>query len=385
MRTVKEASAEGAPMVLHVLTHKGRGYKLAEDNPSKFHQPGTPSPAAGPGARYTYSQVFAKTLMQLMEKDPKIVAISAAMLEGTALVEVKKRFPERVYDVGIAEEHAVIMAAGMAKAGWKPVVAIYSTFLQRSFDQLIHDVCLQALPVTVCADRAGLVGDDGKTHHGIFDIAYTRCLPNMVVAAPKDENELQHMLATAIGSGRPFTLRYPRGLGAGVELDASLETIPIGRGEILEPGKDICLLAYGSMVSVALAASETLRARGIDCAVANARFAKPLDSALLAEVSRMAPRVLTLEEHLLAGGFGSAVLEAFHAAGLPAEGLKAHGVPDRFVEHSPQVLQRSRLKLDAAGVVEKVLELYPELAVSAAPEGRSRRKDDEKLVETVTW
>src|SRR6266851_3269979 len=189
-KTVKEISREGMPVVLHVLTHKGRGYKLAEENPSKFHQPGTPSPAAGAGAVYTYSQVFARTLTKMMETDRRIVAISAAMLEGTALVEVKKRFPDRVFDVGIAEEHAVIMAAGMAKAGWKPFVAIYSTFLQRSFDQLIHDVCLQSLPVTICIDRAGLVGDDGKTHQGIFDIGYTRVVPNMIVSAPKDENEL---------------------------------------------------------------------------------------------------------------------------------------------------------------------------------------------------
>jgi 1-deoxy-D-xylulose-5-phosphate synthase len=386
MQRVREISAEGTPVVLHVLTHKGRGYRLAEENPSKFHQPGTPSPAAGPAAHYTYSQVFAKTLAQLMEKDEKIVAISAAMLEGTALVEVRKRFPDRVYDVGIAEEHAVIMAAGMAKAGWKPVVAIYSTFLQRSFDQLVHDVCLQALPVTICADRAGLVGDDGKTHHGIFDVAYSRCIPNMVVAAPKDENELQHLLVTAIESGRPFTLRYPRGLGIGVPLDQEPQAIPIGRGEMLREGKDLCLLAYGSMVPVALAAAEALAARGVSCAVANARFAKPLDSDLLAQAAR-APRVLALEEHLSAGGFGSAVLEAFHAAGLPVEKLRIHGIPDQFVEHSPQAIQRRNLKLDAAGVVEKILELYPELAASARPAGGEspRAGSEEKLVETVTW
>ncbi len=386
LKSVKEISGEGTPVVVHVLTHKGRGYKLAEDNPSKFHQPGTPSASAGPGARYTYSQVFAKTLLRLMEKDERIVAISAAMLEGTALIEVQKRFPHRVYDVGIAEEHAVIMAAGMAKAGWKPVVAIYSTFLQRSFDQLIHDVCLQNLPVTICADRAGLVGDDGKTHHGIFDITYTRTLPNMVVAAPKDENELQHLLFTAIESGGPFTIRYPRGLGAGVELDPSLKKIPIGRGEILREGKDLCLLAYGSMVSVALAAAGALKERGIECGVANARFAKPLDGELLARIAVMTPRILTLEEHLLTGGFGSGVLEVFHAAGLPAEKLKVHAIPDQFVEHSPQVIQRANLKLDAAGVVETVLALYPELARAAVPPGeKAATRTKEKLVETVTW
>ena len=387
IRRAKETAVEGVPVVVHVLTHKGRGYQLAEENPSKFHQPGTPSAAAGAGARYTYSQVFARTLLRVMEKDAKVVAISAAMLEGTALTEVKKRFPDRVYDVGIAEEHAVIMAAGMAKAGWKPVVAIYSTFLQRSFDQLIHDVCLQNLPVTLCADRAGLVGDDGKTHHGIFDITYTRCVPNMTVAAPKDENELQHLLFTAIESGRPFAIRYPRGLGQGVELDPDLKRIPIGKGEVLREGKDLCLLAYGSMVPVALAAAETLRERGIDCGVANARFAKPLDAELLARVSGMAPRVLTLEEHLLTGGFGSGVLEAFHAAGLPAEKLRIHAIPDQFVEHSPQAMQRANLKLDAPGIVEKALELFPELNRAAGvPGDRAKtRKPEEKLVETVTW
>lgn len=387
MRSARETAGEGTPVVVHVLTHKGRGYQLAEDDPSKFHQPGTPSAAAGPGARFTYSQVFAKTLLRLMEKDEKIVAISAAMLEGTALTEVKKRFPGRVFDVGIAEEHAVIMAAGMAKAGWKPVVAIYSTFLQRSFDQLIHDVCLQNLPVTICADRAGLVGDDGKTHHGIFDITYTRCVPNMTVAAPKDENELQHLLFTAIESGRPFAIRYPRGLGVGAELDPELKRIPIGRGELLREGKDLCLLAYGSMVPVALAAAETLQERGIDCGVANARFAKPLDAALLGRISAMAPRILTLEEHLVTGGFGSGVLEAFHAAGLPAERLKIHAIPDQFVEHSPQALQRANLKLDAPGVVAKTLEIFPDLAraARAGADPTAAGKPEEKLVETVTW
>ncbi len=207
----KDVAKDGTPVVIHALTHKGRGYDKAEENPSRFHQPGTPAPAASPGAAPTYSQVFAKTLLAMMEKDPKIVAITAAMLEGTGLGEVQKVHPGRVFDVGIAEEHAVIMAAGMAKAGLKPVVSIYSTFLQRGYDQLIHDVCLQNLPVTVCIDRAGFVGDDGKTHQGIYDIAYTRGIPNMTVAAPRDENELQHLLFTAIGSGRPFAHPLPEG------------------------------------------------------------------------------------------------------------------------------------------------------------------------------
>ncbi len=387
LKTVKDISREGTPVVLHALTHKGRGYKLAEENPCKFHQPGTPSPAAGSGAGYTYSQVFARTLIHLMEKDEKIVALSAAMLEGTALVEVKKRFPDRVYDVGIAEEHAVIMAAGMAKAGWKPVVAIYSTFLQRSFDQLIHDVSLQALPVTICIDRAGLVGDDGKTHQGIFDIAYTRCVPNMVVAAPKDENELQHLLLTAVQSGRPFSIRYPRGMGLGVELDANLTRIPIGRGEVIQEGKDVFFLAYGSMVPVAEKAARMLQERGVDCGVANVRFAKPLDLDLLRRSSETASRLLTLEEHLLAGGLGSAVLEAFHREGLNTAVLKVHAIADQFVEHSPQAVQRANLKLDPAGVVETVFELYPDLSRGHAgkPAIRSSERPAEKFAETVTW
>jgi 1-deoxy-D-xylulose-5-phosphate synthase len=382
----KEVSRDGTPVVIHALTHKGRGFTSAEDNPTRFHQPGTPSPASGPGTTYTYSQVFAKTLMALMAKDPKIVGISAAMLEGTALVEVKKAFPDRVYDVGIAEEHALIMAGGMAKAGLKPVVSIYSTFLQRSYDQLIHDVCLQNLPVTVCVDRAGFVGDDGKTHQGIYDIAYTRGIPNMTVAAPKDENELQHLLYTAIYSGRPFTIRYPRGIGLGIPLDEAPREIPIGKGEVISTGKDLNLLAYGSMVPVARKAAETLWSRGIDCGVAHARFAKPLDVELLTALLVASPRLLTLEEHLLMGGFGSGVLEAVHAAGLPADGVRVHGVADTFVEHSPQSLQRALYKVDAPGVVEKVLEFYPELgrrdgkvAVSAAGDGREAHR------ETIHW
>lgn len=383
LAAVKKISAEGTPVVLHTLTHKGRGFKQAEDNPSKFHQPGTPSAAAGGTPRYTYSQVFARTLITLMEKDARIVAISAAMLDGTALVEVKRRFPDRVFDVGIAEEHAVIMAAGMAKAGWKPVVAIYSTFLQRSFDQIIHDVALQSLPVTLCIDRAGLVGDDGKTHHGIFDISYTRVSPNLVVAAPKDENELQHILFTAVNSGRPYAVRYPRGMGVGVELDATLREVPVGRGELLAEGRDLMFLAYGSMVPVAVKAAETLRTHGISAGVANLRFAKPLDMDLLRQSRRMAPRLITLEEHLVTGGLGSAVLEAFARESWDASGLFVHAIPDMFVEHSPQAIQRANLKLDPAGVVSVALSRFPELS---RPEAlRSAESSAPHPVEDIHW
>jgi 1-deoxy-D-xylulose-5-phosphate synthase len=381
LKTCREISADGTPVVIHVLTHKGRGYELAEANPSKFHQPGTPSPALGTGARLTYSQVFAQTLIRMMSKDPKIVGISAAMLEGTALAEVKKHFPDRVFDVGIAEEHAVIMAAGMAKAGLKPVVSIYSTFLQRSFDQIIHDVCLQNLPVTICVDRAGLVGDDGKTHQGMFDVTYTRCVPNLTVAAPKDENELQHLLYTAIESGQPFAIRYPRGLGLGVELDPELKTIPIGTGELVREGKDLMLVAYGSMVPVALAAVDLLAERGVSAGVAHARFAKPLDKELLKTVARLAPHILTLEEHLVTGGFGSGVLEAYQSDGAIPD-VKLHGIPDQFVEHGPQAFQRHNFKLDAEGVAERALELFPDLV--ATPFTKKAAGKD-RFKETVNW
>jgi len=380
----REVSTDGTPVVIHALTHKGRGFQQAEQNPSKFHQPGTPTGLPGAGVRFTYSQVFAKTLIAMMEKDPKIVAISAAMLEGTGLIEVKKKFPDRIYDVGIAEEHAVIMAGGMAKAGLKPVVAIYSTFLQRSYDQLIHDVALCSLPVTVCIDRAGLVGDDGKTHQGIFDVAYTRAIPNMTVAAPKDENELQHFLYTAINSGRPYVLRYPRGMALGVELDAKLQSVPHGKGELLREGRDLTFFAYGSMVAIALQAADELAKRGISVGVANARFAKPLDMDLLARIAGSCPRILTLEEHLAAGGFGAGVLEAFHEAGLPTAGLRVHAIPDIFVDHSPQLQQRHNLKLDVEGVVEKALELYPDLGSSSSPAAAAGGKK-QKFAETVTW
>ncbi len=377
----KDVARDGTPVVIHALTHKGRGYDKAEENPSRFHQPGTPTPVAGSGTAPTASQVFAKTLVAMMDTDPKIVAITAAMLEGTALAEVRKTYPARVFDVGIAEEHAVIMAAGMAKGGLKPVVAIYSTFLQRGYDQLIHDVCLQNLPVTVCIDRAGLVGDDGKTHQGIYDIAYTRGIPNMTVAAPKDENELQHLLFTALGSGRPFAIRYPRGAGLGVPLDAAFRTLPVGRGEILSIGKDVNLLAYGSMVAVAEKAAAALKVRGINCGVSNARFAKPLDLDLVRTLLAASPLLVTLEEHLLMGGFGSAVLEAVHAAGLPSAGVFAHAIPDQFVEHGPQAFQRQLFRLDADGVAARVLELFPGLGRGAGTTPAPPRT----VPETVHW
>ena len=379
-RVARDAARE-VPVVVHVLTHKGHGYPQAEENPQKFHQPGTPAATADASPRYTYSQVFAKTLIELMKNDEKIVALTAAMLEGTALIEVRKHFPDRVYDVGIAEEHAVIMAAGMAKAGLRPVVSIYSTFLQRSFDQLIHDVALQSFPVTICIDRAGLVGDDGKTHQGVFDITYTRVVPNMIVSAPKDENELQHMLFTAIYSGKPFAVRYPRGFGIGVALDRELQTLPIGKSEVLRRGKDVNLFAYGSMVPPAMEAAAALGQRGVDCGVINARFAKPLDIELIEQTLHLSPRLVTLEEHLVSGGLGSAVLELAEHRRFDAAAIRVHAIPDQFIEHGPQAYQRAKFHLDAAGIVETVLEFYQEFE---RPASRVRPRAVAQK-ETVTW
>jgi 1-deoxy-D-xylulose-5-phosphate synthase len=380
--TLRNAKHAESPILIHVLTHKGRGYQPAEENPPKFHQPGTPSAAINGSGTLTYSQVFAKTMIELMSRDERVVAISAAMLEGTALNEVKRRFPARVYDVGIAEEHAVIMAAGMAKAGLRPFVAIYSTFLQRSFDQLIHDVALQRLPVTICIDRAGFVGDDGKTHQGVFDIAYTRVVPNMIVAAPKDENELQHLLVTALESNAPFAIRYPRGLGAGVPLDDDLRAIAVGRGEVLHGGRDLTLFAYGSMVGPAIEAATILNRSGIECGVINARFASPLDEELIENALQQSPRLLTLEEHLAAGGFGSAVLECVERRQLDAAGVRVHAVPNQFIEHAPQAKQRATFKLDAHGIVDVVLDFYPDLALAKR---EVRAHHDDARQETVTW
>jgi 1-deoxy-D-xylulose-5-phosphate synthase len=266
------------------------------------------------------------------------------------------------------------------------VVAIYSTFLQRSFDQLIHDVALQSLPVTICIDRAGLVGDDGKTHQGVFDIAYTRVVPNMIVSAPKDENELQHLLFTAIQSGRPFAVRYPRGFGIGARLDPTLQTIPIGKGEILRKGKDIFLFAYGSTVPASMEAAAALAQAGIDCGVINARFAKPLDVDLIEQAQHLAPRLLTVEEHLISGGLGSAVLELVEQRQLGSADIRVHAIPDQFIEHGPQAYQRSRFRLDSAGIVDAVLELYPDLGRSQSRERRDGvRRRPAAPKETVTW
>ena len=302
-----------------------------------------------------------------MRRDSSVVGISAAMLEGTGLAELKTEFPDKIFDVGIAEQHAVSMAAGMASNGLNPFVSIYSTFLQRAFDQVVHDVCIQNLPVKLIADRAGIVGEDGKTHHGAFDISYLRCLPNAVVAAPMDENELQHLVYTAYKHEGPFAIRIARGAATGAPLDSELKELPIGKGSVVREGSDVVIFALGKPVSAAMEAAETLAGHGISCGVVNPIFVKPLDVDLLLGEARRTHRILTVEENVLAGGFGSAVLEALAEAGL--EGVVVHriGMPDSFIEHGTAVDQRRRLHLDADGIAQEILDaFFPEAASQQA-------------------
>ena len=352
--------------IIHVVTHKGHGYEPAEDDPVKFHQPSSPL-GAGTGAP-TYSKVFADTIKGLMAEDDAIVGISAAMLEGTGLEDVRQDFPDRVFDVGIAEQHAVSMAAGMASTGVKPFVSIYSTFLQRAFDQLVHDVCLQNLPVSIIADRAGIVGEDGKTHHGFLDISYLRCLPNAVVAAPMDENDLQHLVYTAYKYPGPFAIRIPRGAATGSEMDAEVRELPIGRGAVIREGSDLVIFGLGKTATAALEAADLLAEYGLACGVVNPIYVKPLDVNLLLDSSRSAGRIVTVEENVLAGGFGSAALEALSEAGMEDVPVLRIGMPDSFVEHGTAADQRRQLQLDAEGIAAQILQaFFPDrVAVSAA-------------------
>lgn len=348
------------PLLVHVMTTKGKGYKYAEDTPDKYHGVGTFDIATGKGAAKTasksYTDLFGETILQLAEEDPKIVAITAAMPDGTGLNDFAKRFPERFFDVGIAEQHAMAFAAGMAADGFRPVTAIYSTFVQRAYDQVFHDICLQKLPVTIAMDRAGLVGDDGPTHHGVFDLSYLRHLPNMTLMAPKDENELRHMLKTAIYAGIPMALRYPRGAGYGVELDSELKSLEIGRGEELLEGKDLVIIAIGSTVYPALQAAEGLRRQGIDTGVINARFVKPLDADLILSVARRTGHVITVEENALQGGFGSAVLELLYDNNLQAVKVRRIGISDHYVEQGSQTQLRKDVGIDSEGIAAAAAE-----------------------------
>jgi len=289
-------------------------------------------------------------MVELGKADPSIVAITAAMPDGTGLNYFAEALPERFFDVGIAEQHGLCFAAGLAADGLKPVAAIYSTFVQRAYDQVFHDICLQNLPVVIAMDRAGLVGDDGPTHHGVFDLSYLRHLPGLTFMAPKDENELRHMLKTALALNAPVAIRYPRGAGCGVPLDPEMQLLPVGKGELLRAGKDLSIIAIGATVMPALEAAEVLATKGIDAAVINARFIKPLDETLILEQARSTRRILTVEENVLQGGFGSAVLELLQDHRLTGVQVRRLGIPDIYVEHGSQAQLRSDMGIDAAGI-----------------------------------
>jgi 1-deoxy-D-xylulose-5-phosphate synthase len=342
------------PLLVHVMTTKGKGYQPAEERPSKFHGVGafdlqtgtTPAKAAA----LSYTEVFGRTMVELASRDPKIVAITAAMPDGTGLNFFAEALPDRFFDVGIAEQHGICFAAGLAADGYKPVAAIYSTFMQRAYDQVFHDVCLQNLPVVIAMDRGGLVGDDGPTHHGVFDFSFLRHLPGLTLMAPKDENELRHMLKTALSLNAPVALRYPRGAGYGVELDRELTVLPLGKGELLREGGDLTIVAIGSTVMPALQAAERLASLGINAGVVNARFVKPLDADLILEQARRTGRIITVEENALQGGFGSAVLEMLQDNGAFLVKVKRLGIPDQYVEQGPQAQLRKDVGIDADGI-----------------------------------
>jgi len=345
------------PQFLHVVTRKGKGYDPAEDDPILYHGVSKFDPRAGivskPPAKPTYTQIFGDWLCDMAALDERLIAVTPAMREGSGLVRFSQQFPDRYFDVGIAEQHAVTFAAGLACEGLKPVVAIYSTFLQRAYDQLIHDVAIQNLPVVFAIDRGGLVGADGPTHHGAFDLTYLRCIPSLTVMTPSDENECRQMLYTAFQMETPAAVRYPRGAGPGAPLEA-MHALPLGRGRVLRRGRRVALLAFGSMVKPALEAAE-----GLDATVADMRFVKPLDESLVAELAHSHDFLVTLEENVIEGGAGSAVLECLAAAGVEIPVLQI-GLPDRFVEHGDPALLLMHCGLDGAGVARRLQEWLPQ-------------------------
>jgi 1-deoxy-D-xylulose-5-phosphate synthase len=345
------------PILVHVLTTKGKGYEPAETDPTGFHglgkfDPDTGEPKKSVSEVPSYTEVFGDTLVRLARQDPKIVAITAAMPDGTGLVDFRQEFPTRFFDVGICEQHAVTFAGGLALEGMRPVATIYSTFLQRAYDQVLHDICIQKLPVVLALDRAGIVGEDGETHQGLFDLSYLRHLPNLVLMAPKDENELRDLLFTAVEHPGPIAIRYPRGRGVGVAFSSTLSKVPIGKAEVLREGRDLLILALGASVFPALAAARELEKQGFTATVVNARFIKPLDEALILNLAAQHGRVLTVEENVIAGGFGSAVLELLADRDLFGIPVKRLGIPDVFVEHGSQDILRKKYELDAAGILK---------------------------------
>ncbi len=364
MSTLHHAREIAGPVLIHVITKKGKGYAPAEKEPIRFHGTGpfdvnTGEPLNGK-VNGTYTSVFGKTIAKLAENNNKIIGITAAMIDGTGLEEFAAKFPKRFFDVGIAEEHAITFAAGLAASGYKPVAAIYSSFLQRAYDQIIHDVCLQNLPVVFCLDRAGIVGEDGPTHHGVFDLAFMRSIPNMVVMAPKDENEFQHMLFTATNYDGPISIRYPRGKGPGVELEAEMKLLELGRGEIVfkseirDPKSQQCIITIGSMVYPSIEAAKMLEKDGIAATVINARFVKPLDKDLILEAAASADKIVTVEEGVLDGGFGSAILELLAEAGIEKK-VQRIGLPAKFVEQGKRAELLEKYGLTAERIKQQCL------------------------------
>lgn len=362
VQALQKISQAKGPQFLHVVTRKGQGYAQAEADPVSYHGPGKFDPAVGlqpsAGGPMTFTQVFGQWLCDMATHDPRLVGITPAMREGSGMVAFSQRFPARYHDVGIAEQHAVTFAAGMACEGLKPVVAIYSTFLQRAYDQLIHDVALQNLPVVFALDRAGLVGPDGPTHAGMFDIAFTRCIPNMSVACPADENECRQLLSTAYAQDHPVTVRYPRGAGVGKQVSTELQTLPFGRAELMRQGRGLAILAFGPLLYEALKLAESL-----DATVVNMRWAKPLDLAMLQQVAAQHERLITLEDGVRMGGAGAAVLEALQDMGLHKPVL-VMGFEDAFTEHGDPKELMAHYGLTAAGIQQRMAQAWPEWHVA---------------------
>lgn len=355
--TLEHLKDQHGPILVHAVTEKGKGYPFAPTSKTRSHgmSPKTDPPAKDATPTKAYTDIFSDILVEMGERDPHVVAITAAMPDGTGTTAFGERFPERFFDVGIAEQHGVTFAAGLACEGLKPVVAIYSTFLQRGYDQLVHDVALQNLPVAFVLDRGGLVGDDGPTHHGVFDLAYLRCIPNMVIMSPKDENELRHMFYTQLQYREgPTALRYPRGSGVGVELDPELREIPVGEAEVLRSGRDVMLLGLGPLVHECLEVAKRLETEGISCGVVNARFVKPLDEDLLLDLASQVEHMVTVEESQRMGGFGSAVAELFQDREVTSCRLTSIAIPDVFVEHGKPNVLRANAGLSTDAILERV-------------------------------
>jgi 1-deoxy-D-xylulose-5-phosphate synthase len=380
IESLEDLKGEKGPTLVHVITRKGKGYPVAEEKAEIWHGASPFNVETGvflkKKSNPAYTAVFADALIDLAKQDEKIIGITAAMPSGTGIAKFGQAFPDRTFDVGMAEQHAVDFAGGLALEGFRPVVAIYSTFLQRAYDQVVHDVCLMNIPVTFAMDRAGIVGEDGATHQGLYDIAYLRTLPNMVVMAPKDENELRHMLKTAVNHPGPAAIRYPRGAGLGVPLDPEIKELEIGKGEVIQDGTDIALIAYGHMVPPAQDLAKSLEAKGLSVAVINARFVKPLDTDLICRYAQSAKCLVTLEEHAIQGGFGSAVLEEINEH-IPAKNVlvKCIGVADRVVEHGAPALIRRDLELDPESLLNTVQEFYNDVVLGAVPISGNDKKE----------